>query len=113
MQLNKKIFIGIGIVVVLTVCAISTLFMTNLNKADVIAMNYDFTIVAEIDDNSGVDVNSGFLITSAEDYSLDTVEDIIKIEPQIDYDITKKGSGSYYLKPKLLLIIIRFIIFMR
>lgn len=100
MKLNNRLLIGAGLLLVLVIIGVSTFLLKNLNTAYVTAMNYDFTVVAEIDDSSGVDVNSGFIITSNEDYSLDIVKDIIKLEPQIDYDITKTGSGSYYLKTK-------------
>jgi len=102
MQLNKKILTGFGIIVIAILLIILGIFFfsQNFNKANVIAMNYDFTVIAEKDDNTGVDIDSGFIITSNEDYSLETVKDIIKMEPQVDYEITKKGSGNYYLKTK-------------
>jgi len=100
MKLNKKLILGISLLLVLGFAGLISILVKNLNKVEIIAMKYDFTVVAEKDDSAGVDLDSGFIITSNEDYPLNTVKNIIKLEPELDFDITKKGSGNYYLKTK-------------
>ncbi|MBQ7667767.1 MAG: Ig-like domain-containing protein [Clostridia bacterium] len=103
MDLKKKVLIGAGVVVLIVMIAVSTILFKNVNNVIEVAKNYKFTVVAENDTNAGIDVGTGFYISSNEDYPVDELEKVIKISPTVDFDITKKGSGNYYLKPKVAL----------
>lgn len=101
MQKKKVVYATLGsILSVLVIVAYLYIFNNFKNKEEILPINYDFTIVADSYDSTGIDLNSGFIITSKEDFNLASVKDIIKVYPEIDYDLTKSGAGSYYLKPK-------------
>lgn len=99
MPKKKIVYISIGLAVVFLILGYIFLF-NRLTDKNIEVGKYDFVIVADSYDGGGIDLNSGFTITSDEDYDLGDVRDIIKISPEIDYTIKKSGYGTYYLKPK-------------
>lgn len=101
MQKNKKIiYTCLGSILCLLLITAYIYIYNNLNNEEFIPTNYDFTIVADSYSSAGVDLDTGFIITSKEDFNLANVEEIIKVSPDIKYDLSKSGAGSYYLKPE-------------
>lgn len=99
MPKKKIVYISAGLAIVFLIFGYVFLF-NRLTDKKIEISEYDFIVVADSYDNCGVDLNSGFTITSDEDYELVDVKNIIKVSPEIDYTIKKSGYGTYYLKPK-------------
>lgn len=100
MSKKKITYIIFGCVLSL-IMLVSYIFIFNkLTQEELVMSNFDFKILADSYDTTGVDLNSGFIITATEDYDLANVKDVVKVSPDIEYDLSKKGFGSYYLKPK-------------
>ena len=99
MQKRKLIYILLTIICVGALLFWYMFLFNRLSKTDVDVTSLNFSIVADSFDDSGLSLNSGFIITSNEDYNLDDVKSAIKVLPEIDYSIDKAGYGRYYLKP--------------
>ena len=70
MQKKKIVYIVLGCVLAILVVANYLYIYNNLSSEDLIPTNHSFTIVADSYDSKGIDVNTGFIITSKEDFSL-------------------------------------------
>lgn len=100
MQKKKIIYSALGLILgILVICAYLYIF-NNLKGSENLSHNYDFKIVADSFDTTGIDLNSAFIITANEDYSASDVKDVLSVSPEIEYDLDKSGYATYLLKPK-------------
>lgn len=58
-----------------------------------------FDMVAQDEDGGGVATDSGFILTASENLSESLIATNLNVEPKIELDIRKTGSGEYEVKP--------------
>lgn len=84
----------ISIVVVFAIVLVG--FIYNYN--DYSLASERTTLEPTIYDDTGVDVNSEFILSVVEQRKLEEIQNGLTISPQVDFDITSKGNGQYAIK---------------
>ena len=100
MTKKKVTYVFLGVILTILLCLGYMGLFNKLTESNIDISNIEFSIIADSFDSSGLDLNSGFIITSDYDYALADVEAAIKVSPQFDYNINKAGHGRYYMKPE-------------
>ncbi len=92
-----KLLFSLGATIILIVIILGVIFLREGPPAS--PENADFSIQAEKESTAGVELDSGFFISTDTKLSLKDFRTLIYISPQQDFDLEKK-DGGFYLKTK-------------
>lgn len=98
---RERKFLSAGVVAgVLVVAILVSILGFPLPGVKIQTVEASFTMSADSEDGGGVDNDSSFTLKSSEDLDEDTIQEVLTVTPETEFEVDKTGTGEYEVTPE-------------
>lgn len=96
----KKLALAGAVAAVLIVAIVAYTLDFSFFSMKMKTVHASFEMEADDEDSSGVEADTTFTLKASEDLSEGTIEDNLKVEPEVELEVDKVGNGKYKVSSK-------------